>query len=71
MSILFEISARDENSYTSYRFRQAYKKYLKSYGPKQESKYLIYLDTNSLYGYAMLNLLLTNRFKCIDPKDFD
>ena len=71
MSIFFETSARDENSYISYRFSKAYKKYLKSYDPKQEWKYLIYLDTNNLYGYAMLKLLPTNGFKWIDPKEFD
>ena len=28
-------------------------KYLKSYHPKQESKHIIYLGANNLYGYAM------------------
>ena len=50
---------------------QANNKYLKSYDPKQESKNIIYLDPNNLYGYAMTKFFLTSGLKCIDPKDFD
>ena len=57
-------------SHISERFRQANNEYLKSYFPKQESKHIIYLDSNDLYGYAMSNFLLTGKFKWIDPKDF-
>ena len=45
-------------------------KYLNSYDHKQESKH-IYLDANSLYGYAMSRFLPTDGFKWIDPKEFD
>ena len=41
---------------------------MKSYGPKQESKHIIYLDANNLYGYAMSKFLPTSGFKWIDPK---
>ena len=44
---------------------------MKSYDPKQESKRIIYLDTNNLYGYAMSKFLRTSGFKWIDPKEFD
>ena len=40
-------------SYTSKIYNKTNNKYLKSYDPKQESKYIIYLDTNNFYGYAM------------------
>ena len=46
-------------------------KYLKSYDPKQESKHIIYLDTNSLHGYAMSKILPTSGFKWIDAEEFD
>ena len=46
-------------------------KYLKPYDPKQESKHIIYLDTNNLYGYAVCKFLLTSGFKWIDSTDFD
>ena len=39
-----------------------------SYDPKQESTHIIYLDTNSFYGYAMSKFLPTNGFKWIDSK---
>ena len=38
--------------------------------PKQESKHIIYLDTNNLYGYAMPKFLPARGFKWIDPKKF-
>ena len=41
---------------------------LKSYNPKQESKHIIYLDTNNLYGYAMSKFFATSGFKWIDHK---
>ena len=44
---------------------------MKSYDPKQESKHIIYLDANNLYGYAMSKFLPTIGFKWIDPKEFD
>ena len=43
-------------------------KYLKSYDPKQESKHVIYLDANNLYGYLMSKFLRTGRFKRIQLK---
>ena len=43
---------------------------LNSYDSKQESKHIIYLDTNSLYGYEVSRFLPPNGFKWIDPKEF-
>ena len=34
--------------YISYRYRKATNKHLKSYDPKEESKYIIYLDVNNM-----------------------
>ena len=44
-------------------------KYLKSYDPKQKPKYIKYLDTNNLYGYAMSKFLQASGFKWLDPKE--
>ena len=44
---------------------------MRSYDPKQESKYIIYLDASYLYALAISKFLPTNGFKCIDPKEFD
>ena len=35
----------------------------KSYNPKQESKHIIYLNENKLYGYTMFKFLLISRLK--------
>ena len=58
-------------SYISNRCSKANNKYSKSYEPKQESKHIIYLDANSLYGYTMSKFLPTSAFKWIDSKQFD
>ena len=54
MYSFFEKGMRGVISYISKRYSKANNKYLKSYDPKQELKHIIYLDTNKLYGYAML-----------------
>ena len=66
MYIFFEKGKRGGISYISDRNSKANKKYLMSYDPKQESTHIIYLDTNSFYGYAMSKFLPTNGFKWID-----
>ena len=70
MQIFFE-RTRGRVSYISNRYSKANNKYLKSYDPKPESKHIIYLDANSLYGYAVSKFLPTSVFKQIDPKEFD
>ena len=57
MYIIFEEGTRGEISYISNRCSKANNKYLKSYNPKQESKHIIYLDSNNLYGYVMSKFL--------------
>ena len=71
MYIFFEKGARGKVSYISNRYSKANNKYLKSYDPKQESKHVIYLDPNNLYGYAMFKFLPTSGFKWLGPKEFD
>ena len=61
--IFFQKGTRERISYISNRYSKASNKYLKSYDPKQESKHILYLDANNLYGYAMRRLLLTSGLK--------
>ena len=70
MCIFFEKGTRG-GIFISNRNSKASNKYLKSYDPKQESKHIIYLDANNLYGYAMSKFLPTSGLKWIDPKEFD
>ena len=45
-------------------------RYSKTNNPKQESKHIIYLDANNLYGYATSKFLSTSGFKWMDLKEF-
>ena len=69
--IFFEKGMRGGVSYISNTCSKANNKYLKYYDSKQESKHIIYLDANNLYGYAMSKFLATSLFKWLDPKEFD
>ena len=53
--LFFEKGMRSGVYYISKRHNKTNKKYLKSCNPKQESKHIIYLDTNNMYGYGMSN----------------
>ena len=70
MYIFFGKGTRDKISYISNRYSKANNRYLKYYDSKQESKHIIYLDANDLYGYAMSKFLPSSGFKWIDPKEF-
>ena len=71
MYIFFEKDTRGGICCISNRYSKDNNKYLKSYEPKQESKHIIYLETNNLYGFAMSKFLSTSGFKWIDPKEFE
>ena len=71
MYLFFQKGKRGGVSYISKRYSKNSNKYLKSYDPKQEAKYIIYLNTNNLCGYAKSKFPPTDAFKWIDPKDFE
>ena len=50
-------------SYMANRYGNANNKYMKEYDEKVPSKYIMYLDTNNLYGWAMSQYLPTGNFK--------
>ena len=54
MYIFFEKEMRGGVCYISNRHSKASNKYLKSYDSQQKSKHTIYLEANSLYGYAVV-----------------
>ena len=71
MCLFFEKGMRSRVSYISERYSKTNNKYLKSYDPKQESKHIIYLYANNLYGYMISKFLPTSGFKWIDPREFE
>ena len=55
-------------SYIANRYSKANNKYMKNYDEKAPSKYMMYLDANNLYGWAMSQALPTGGFKWLSPK---
>ena len=52
-------------SYIANRHGQANNKYMSTYNPDEPNKYIMYLDANNLYGWAMSQYLPTGGFKQI------
>ena len=49
------------------RYVKANNKYLDDFNPNKKSNYLLYLDANNLYGWAMSQKLPTGNFKWEEP----
>ena len=58
-------------SYIANRFGSANNKYMKEYDDKAPSKYIMYLDANNLYGWAMSQYLPTGGFKWMSEKQIN
>ena len=58
-------------SYIANRYGKANNKYMKEYDEKVPSKYIMYLDANNLYGWAMSQYLPTGRFRWMTQKQID
>ena len=50
---------------------EANHKYMSSYNPEKPSKFITYLDANSLYSWSMIQYLPYGGFKWIDPQGFN
>ena len=58
-------------SYIANRYGKANNKYMKEYDEKASSKYIMYLDANNLYGWAMSQYLPTGGFKWMTEKQIN
>ena len=58
-------------SYIANRYGKANNKYMKEYDEKAPSKYIMYLDANNLYGWAMSQYLPTSGFKWLTKKQIN
>ena len=56
-------------SYIANRYDKANNKYMKNYDEKAPSKYIMYLDANNLYGWAMSQYLPTGGFRWLTEKE--
>ena len=56
-------------SYIANRYGKANNKYMKEYDEKAPSKYIMYLDANNLYGWAMSQYLPTGNLKWMTDKE--
>ena len=65
----FEKGMRGGTSYIAHRYSAANNKYMETYNEDDESKYLMYLDANNLYGWAMSQPLPNGEFKWVDDLD--
>jgi hypothetical protein len=55
----------------SHKYAKANNKYLPDYKKSEKSYYIMYLDANNLYGWAMSQKLPFRKFKWVDINDFD
>ena len=63
MLMMVEKGIRGEICHETHRYAKENSKYIKNYNKNIESSYLMYLDANSLYGWAMFQKLPVNGFK--------
>ena len=68
--LFIEKGMRGGISYIAHRHAVANNKYMKNYDPEVESSYIMYLDANNLYGWAMSQSLPVGDFKWLPPEDF-
>ena len=58
-------------SYIANRYGKANNKYMSKYDENKPSKYIMYLDANNLYGWAMSQYLPTGGFKWLTEKQIN
>ena len=63
MLLIVEKGIRRGKCHAINRYAKASNKYMKNYDKSKESSYLIYLDANNSYGWAMSQTLPVNGFK--------
>ena len=62
-SVMAEKGIRGGICHAIHKYAKAHNKYMKNYDKNTASSYLIYLDANNLYGWAMSQKLPVNCFE--------
>ena len=71
MYLFIEKGLRGGISYIANRYGKANNKYMKEYNEKEPSKYIMYLDANNLYGWAMSQYLPTGGFRWLTEQEIE
>ena len=71
MYTFVERSIRGGISQISKRFAKANNRHCKDYDPMKPISYLIYLDANNLYGWAMSQFLPTHEFRWLTSEEIE
>ena len=71
MLLMFEKGIRGGISIISNRYGEANNKYMKGFNKKKLKKFLMYLDANNLYGFAMSKKLPTHGFKWLSGGEME
>ena len=66
MLLLVEEGIRGGICHAIHRYAKTNNKYMNNYDKSIESSYLMYLDANNLYGWAISQKLPGNGFKCAE-----
>ena len=70
MLLMFEGGIRGSMCQSIIKYACTNNKYIKNYNKKILSSYLMYLDANNLYGWAMIKKLPVRKFEWIHPNDY-
>ena len=71
MENMVQMGMRGGVSTINHRHEKANNKYMKNYEKDKEESYIMYLDANNLYGWAMSQKLPVGKFKWGNEKNFD
>ena len=70
MHNFIELGTRGGISVITHRYAKANNPYMKFYNPEIDTTYIIYLDANNLYGWAMSQPLPYGGFEWVKPKHY-
>ena len=69
MQLFIEKGLRGGISYIAHRHAKANNKFIKNYDPDKQSSYIMYLDANNLYGWAMSKPLPYRNFRWVESNN--
>ena len=68
MLLMVENGIKDGICQATHRYAKANNKYMKNYDKSIDSSYLVFLDANNLYGWAISQELPVNGFEWVEEK---